>query len=510
MLSSRWLSVSLCITSIVFGGFQIAESEEPASVLKSAFAERDITPEIGMERPGGYGKSYHTKLHDPCKVRAAVFDNGTDVTAVVSVDALLIRRQLVQSARKRIHEQTGIASGAILIHATHSHSSGPTGMIYPGEYDFASEQIQDLAYNKSSNANVGYVKHVEDQIVDSVVDAFNSREKSDVNFGIGHEGSVAFNRRFQMANGLTYTHPRPGNPDIVKPAGPIDPEVGVIGVWNSEGILKGCVVNFSCHATTNPPGISANYIYFIEQVLRGTFGDQAVLVFLAGASGDVTQVENVTPYAARPAVESARFVGGCVGAEVIKVLFREPKTDSVVVAHKSTELKIPRRLPSPQRVKKARELVAQEPSKIGASEWTFAKEVLLLDAKLKESPVADAEVQAIQIGPAILLTDPAEFFVELGLAIKQESDHPLTFPVSLANGCVGYVPTPQAFGQHGGGYETRLTSYSNLEINAGTKLVEAAVQFAKELQPQAMPTRPPAATFSGQGWTYGSVPPEPE
>ena len=75
---------------------------------KAGFAERDITPEIGMEQPGGYGKLFHKKFHDACKVRVAVFDDGNKRAAIVGVDALGVPRHLVQTCRRAIEQRCGI------------------------------------------------------------------------------------------------------------------------------------------------------------------------------------------------------------------------------------------------------------------------------------------------------------------------------------------------------------------------------------------------------------------
>jgi hypothetical protein len=133
---------------------------------------------------------------------------------------------------------------------------------------------------------------------------------------------------------------------------------------------------------------------------------------------------------------------------------------------------------------------------------------VLLDALIRKHAQVDVEVQAVQVGPAVFLTTPVEYFCRFGLEQKVRSGFPFTFPVSLANGCVGYVPTEAAFGPGGGGYETRLTSYSNLEITAGSRMRDAGLELAKQLKPGAVPTPQRALPFTGQPWSYGNVKPE--
>jgi hypothetical protein len=475
--------------------------------MKAGFTEADITPEIGMEQPGGYGKVFHKSLHDPCKARVALFDDGARRAVVVGLDALAVPRQLVLAMRKDIATQTGIPGEAVLINASHSHSSGPVGMVQPGDFDDAPPLVKSLGYEKSSMADPRYLRLVHQRVVEAVVQANSNRKDLLCGVASGIEDKAAFNRRFRMANGRSFTHPGQGNPDIVRPAGPIDPEVGVIGAWDREGKLAGCIVNYACHATTSPGGISANWIYYLERVIRGFYGPQAVVVFVQGASGDITQVDNRNPHLQPSGAEYAQIVGGRVGAESLRVLLSMARGSMSPVDYRQVVLRIPRRKPSAARFRESLEMVTKDPKDVGVTEWTFAKEIVMLDHLIKREPVAGVEVQAIQVGPAVFVSNPAEYFVEFGLEIKAKSRFKYTFPAELSNGCVGYVATEEALSESGGGYETRLTFYSNLVPSAGRAIAVAGINLANQLTPGLVPEPPKAKPF-GAPWSYGNVPAE--
>jgi neutral ceramidase len=274
-------------------------------------------------------------------------------------------------------------------------------------------------------------------------------------------------------------------------------------------------VNYACHATTSPGGISANWIYYMERTIQGMLGPQAPVVFLQGFCGDITQVDNRSPYRQPTGKEYAELVGGRIGAETVRVLLKTHAGSAGPVAASVRVMEMGRRRPSAERLQRAREIVARDRKTTDATEWTFAKETVVLDAHLQKWPKIEVEVQTVQVGPVIAISAPGEMFCQQGLDLRAGSGFPLTFPVELANGSVGYVPTEEAISKTGGGYETRLTSYSNLEPAAGSNMVQAGIELARGMKPGRFPEPPPAPPSSpdqsgigSRPWSYGNVPPQ--
>ena len=138
-----------------------------------------------------------------------------------------------------------------------------------------------------------------------------------------------------------------------------------------------------------------------------------------------------------------------------------------------------------------------------SGELVFQRDEVLLHEQNRWEPEVDCEVQAIQVGPAVYVSNPAEYFCQFGLNIKKGSRFPYTWVVELANGCVGYVPTPEALGEHGGGYEPRLAMSSKLVPEAGGMIEATSIELANALTPGEVPPRPTVGA-PGKPWGWGS------
>lgn len=474
--------------------------------MQAGFHCVDITPALGMERPGDYMKVTHTACHDPLKVRAAVFDDGPTTVAVVGIDTCILPGHIARRMAEGIEAAVGIPAGNVLLAASHTHSGGPLWDFDPALLADAEPLVKRLATEFSVEGDPLYIDWAVRQTISAVAEAHRRRQPAGLAAGCGVEDQVAHNRRFHMANGRSATHPGKGNPDILEPAGPTDPQVGVISAWSDDGRLLGCLVNYTCHCTVAPGGISADWVYYTEQTVQAVHAG-AEVVFLQGASGDVTQVDNRHPRPSEFGEAWSRRVGTRVGGEVVKVLASAEPEAAWSLGVAETILPIPRRVPSPDRVARAREVV--EAGVVSGQlnpEFTFAKERLIAAHLQRVSPELPVRVQGIRLGDAVLVANPAELFCALGLAIKAGSTCPLTFVVELANGCVGYVPGDAPFAADGGGYETLLTSYSTLAVDAGRSIVEASIDLASRLAPPARlaPVPPGHAAV----WGYGGMGPD--
>jgi neutral ceramidase len=448
------------------------------------FGETDITPAPGAEMPGGFSPRHNTGVHDPLHARALFVDDGESAAAIVQVDCLSLKHSVVRRARELASERVG-RPVAVMACASHTHSGGPVASVF------------------GSEADEEYLDRLGERIAASVQSASKAAVPARLGIGRGREESVAFNRRFRMRNGRETTHPGKGNPDIVEVAGPIDPEVGVLGAWSEGGEFLGCLVSYTCHCTVmNGLEVSADYPHYLAETVRRVMGGGGV-VFVNGAYGDLTQVSNTLAREPEFGEKWARRVGTVLGAEAVKALAAMEPTAGIRVQVADETLALAPRPVPPDQLAAARELLARE-GVWDAERW-FARELVLLGELNHAEPQVPAEVQAVAIGPAALVGIPGEYFCRFGLEIKERSPFPFTFIAGTANGCVGYIPTAEALGPAGGGYEPRLCRSSKLAPEAGYELREAALRVLGRLEVPAVQ----ASSFTAQaGWDVGASGPE--
>jgi len=472
------LSVSakilICLTA-VFALSRTIPAIAQQRQFRAGAATSNITPWLGISSNGGMQDRVPQHVHDELHARALVLDDGQTRLAVVTVDSCMVPRQILDAAKKLIHQHSGLPIENMLMSATHTHTAGTATPVFQSE------------------ADAEYQLFLTRKIADSVRIALSNLEPARVGWGVGAVPQHVFNRRWKMKPGTISSNPfggtdqvkmnpAPGSPDLVEPAGPTDPALTVISVRALDGRAIALLANYSLHYV-GAGHFSADYFGVfadrIQQLLSADRQDPPFVGMLSnGTSGNINNVDFRQQRPADPPFARMKAVANDVAAEALRVASNIRYHDWVPLAVRQTEIELGVRRPTAEERDSARKIMAkaQGPA-MRTPEEIYARETVLISEYPPRVPLI---LQALKIGDLGIGAIPCEVFVEIGLEIKRKSPFATTFTTSLANGYNGYLPTPEH--HRLGGYETWRARSSYLEIDASTRIVEQLLELLQQLK----------------------------
>lgn len=470
----------------------VANANDPA-LLRVGVAEVDVTPPTGFPMAGYYHERLAEGTIDSLKAKAIVFRDGDTVAALVVCDLIGIATDLSREVRKRAAEKTGIPASNIVVSATHSHTAP----------DYMKELYLFLGSERQDPLRAEYVEKLIGGPVEAISRAYAAAVPASLRSGVAkQETPVSFNRRFVMRDGSVRTWMNYANPEVVRTAGPIDPEVGLLVIGDADsGQTRGILSNFALHLdTVGGTRWSADYPFFIERTLRAAVGPDVISIFGAGCCGDINHADP-----SRRERNKTDFIGNSIGTSITRQLDQLQPPASARLFVKSQTLQLPLQDASPQEVDRAIGILAlaKKQEKVEFFDHVTAYKKLILDQFLHREPYAKTaehitwglsrslagvgeslpvEVTVVTVGRDVAIVClPGEVFVELGLAIKQASPFRTTLVIELSNAVESiYIPHRAAYA--GGSYEV---TNSALRPGAGETLVETALILLREAAAQS-------------------------
>lgn len=468
-----WLA-SLVIAGALFAAFSCGQNDRVE--FHAGAAAVDITPDAWpLPLIGSFRYRPATSAHDPLHARALAVQSGDSTVVIAVVDSCYIPRETIDEAKRRIEAASGLPTNRVLVSATHTHSAPPPA---PGV------GLRGLESERHAKNEARYSERLIEGIATSVIQALARLEPAQVGWATASLPDQVFNRRWYMREGSVPPDPFGGttdrvqmnppfaSPDLVRPSGPVDPEVAVLSFLSKQGEPIALLANYSLHYVGGIPAgqISADYFGEFARIIASRLGAGADFVALLsnGTSGNINNLDFSKPRDRKEPFEQVRHVASELADVVTAAYERIEHITGAEVAMEQSELSLARRKPSPSLLNRSRRLLEVPPDSVTARQVIYAQRAVALHDGPENVSVI---LQAIRIGEVGIATLPFETFVETGLAIKNQSPLRPSFVIELANGAEKYLPTPEH--HELGGYETWL----------GTSTVEkqASVMIESEL-----------------------------
>jgi len=462
------LVAAIALAAVAFA----AQAEDGRPELRAGAHAIDITPKtFPVIVNGSFLERRATRAYGLLHARCLVLDDEKARIAIAVVDVIGMPREMLDEAKERVHESTGIGTDHILISATHTHAA-PAVLGALG-----------------SDRDEAYCRYLPPLLVEGIERANANLEPARVGWAVAkdHEhthcrrwiyrpdriGRDPFGEQTVRAN----MHPGYQNPNCVGPSGPTDPDVTMLSVQASDGRPIALLANYCMHYYGAPAVSSDYYGPFCTAFARLIGAEKCDPPFVAimshGTSGEQHWMDYGKPkhswgsrekYAelvARKAVEAYR-----------KIDYRE----STTIGMAEQKLTLGRRVPDEKRLAWAKAILAKMGDrKPRTRPEVYAREAILLH----QEPTRELKLQAVRIGGLGITAIPNEVYALTGLKLKAQSPLQPTMNIELANGCDGYIPPPA---QHAlGGYNTWPARTAGLEVQAEPKIVEALLGLLEKV-----------------------------
>jgi neutral ceramidase len=454
-------------------------------MLTAGAARVEITPPLAIPYLGYVPRhAFFEGVHDPLFARAVVVDDGDRRVALVAADSIGFSRRLFGEERdfagefrERVRQLTGIPPEAVLLSATHAHSTPETLGLRPlREHPGAPSWLESLR----------------DQLASAVALADRARAPARLKRGSITVEGVARCRRILGKDGRVY-NTFVGRPDVeVASWGVTDRELVTLLFERPDGRPGIVLTHFACHPVTVQvqPLVSADFPGVLTALVeRAAPGCEACL-FLQGAAGSINPVRDTTDFA-----DVARYgltLAGATLQSLGQMAAPEYPLEPERVGAARTTVRLPSRPIPPlapleaavaeAHARRDAAPTAEERDRLARA--ALAPEEALLRARMGDAPL-EAEVQALQLGGTGLVGVSGEPFCEIGLAMKAWDTPLRALCLGYANDALGYIAPPSAWEE--GGYEVQLGTWTLAGPEAFGLLLETSEQLVRGLEAKGRP-----------------------
>lgn len=424
-------------------------------MLKCGFAKENITPKMGMAIPGYFEPRIIDGVLDELYAKALCLEADNTVI-IITCDTINLNPEDTDAIRAGISEKTGVLNENIIVHASHTHTGGPTWQGF--------EVVRDAEY----------IEMLISQAIKAGISAYNSKVPALFGAKTGKAEGITFIRRFFFPDGKVVTNPKPDDPNKGKPEGVPDETYTLFKICDTAGKPIVFWSSFGLHLdTVSGNKVCADYPAALARKVYDKYGCESI--FMTGPCGNLNHFDhsNLNTYTDPDIREK---IADVLFNELVRLEGEiELKSDVKIKAY-ARKFKVNLRKPTDAAVSYAKGILSGEIKEEGSkmrSPHLFSR--MLIDVHNNPATETTLEVNRISIGDANLVAWPGEIFCDFGMELRENKGENVMI-AELCNGTVRcYIPTVE--GHKNGGYEPDLVDPWSVEEEAGDKILAETLKM---------------------------------